>query len=105
MSECTLENEFLCKHSMFGGLSDEDLLLIKGFLQEQTFAPNTTILQQGQSNNSVHFIVEGEVAIVRRSESNKKQSRIITTLHKGDSFGEMELKKKKNHHPVEQGSL
>ena len=76
---------------MFGGLSDEDLLLIKGFLQEQTFAPNTTILQQGQSNNSVHFIVEGEVAIVRRSESNKKQSRIITTLHKGDSFGEMEL--------------
>lgn len=91
MSECTLENEFLCKHSMFGGLSDEDLLLIKGFLQEQTFAPNTTILQQGQSNNSVHFIVEGEVAIVRQSESNKKQSRIITTLHKGDSFGEMEL--------------
>lgn len=39
----------------------------------------------------MHFIVEGEVAVVRQSESNKKQSRIITTLHKGDSFGEMEL--------------
>jgi CRP-like cAMP-binding protein len=39
----------------------------------------------------VHFIVEGEVAIVRQSETNKKQSRIITTLHNGDSFGEMEL--------------
>ena len=91
MSECTLENEFLCKHCMFGGLSDEELLLIKSFLQEHTYPQNTTILQQGQSNNSVHFIVEGEVAVVRQSESNKKQSRIITTLHKGDSFGEMEL--------------
>jgi len=91
MSECTLENEFLCKHSIFGGLSDEELLLIKSYLQEHTYPQNTTILQQGQSNNSVHFIVEGEVAVVRQSESNKKQSRIITTLHKGDSFGEMEL--------------
>ncbi len=76
---------------MFGGLSDEELLLIKSYLQEHTYPQNTTILQQGQSNNSVHFIVEGEVAVVRQSESNKKQSRIITTLHKGDSFGEMEL--------------
>lgn len=91
MSEYTLANEFLCKHSMFGGLQDEELLLIKGFLQEHTYPQNTTILQQGQSNNSVHFIIEGEVAIVRQSETNKKQSRIITTLHKGDSFGEMEL--------------
>ncbi|NLE16148.1 MAG: cyclic nucleotide-binding domain-containing protein [Spirochaetales bacterium] len=91
MSECTLENEFLCKHSLFGGLSDEELLLVKDFLQERTYPSGTNILQQGQSNNSVHFIVEGEVAIVRQSESNKKQSRIITTLHKGDSFGEMEL--------------
>lgn len=91
MSECTLANEFLSKHSMFGGLSDEELLLIKGFLQEHVYPQNTTILKQGQSNNSVHFIVEGEVAIVRQAEANKKQSRIITTLQKGDSFGEMEL--------------
>ncbi|ADY13411.1 cyclic nucleotide-binding domain-containing protein [Sphaerochaeta globosa] len=91
MSECTVANEFLCKHSMFGGLQDDELLLIKSYLQEHTYPQNTVILQQGQSNNSVHFIVEGEVAIVRQAETSKKQSRIITTLHKGDSFGEMEL--------------
>lgn len=76
---------------MFGGLRDDELLLIKSFLQEHTYPQNSTILQQGQSNNSVHFIVEGEVAIVRQAETSKKQSRIITTLRKGDSFGEMEL--------------
>ena len=91
MSECTVDNEFLCKHSMFGGLNDASLSLIKPYLEEHTFEENVTILKQGERNNRVHFIVEGEVAIVRQSETNKKQSRIITTLHNGDSFGEMEL--------------
>ena len=91
MSECTIDNDFLCKHSMFGGLVEDELLLIKTFLVGQEVPANTTLLKQGEPNNSVHFIVEGEVAIVRQSETNKKQSRIITTLHAGDSFGEMEL--------------
>jgi CRP-like cAMP-binding protein len=86
-----IANEFLSKHSMFGGLSDAELLVIKPFLEEQSFEAQETILAQGQPNNKVHFIVEGEVAIVRQSETNKKQSRIITTLKSGDSFGEMEL--------------
>lgn len=76
---------------MFGGLGDDELLLIKPFLVEREVPAHTTLLKQGEPNNSVHFIVEGEVAIVRQSETNKKQSRIITTLHSGDSFGEMEL--------------
>ncbi|MGE4584567.1 MAG: Crp/Fnr family transcriptional regulator [Sphaerochaeta sp.] len=91
MSECTATNEFLRKHSMFGGLTEAQLQLIKPYLQQETYPKDTTLLKQGEPNNSVHFIVEGEVAVVRRSETNKKQSRIITTLHKGDSFGEMEL--------------
>jgi CRP-like cAMP-binding protein len=76
---------------MFGGLVEDELLLIKQFLVEREVPAHTTLLKQGEPNNSVHFIVEGEVAIVRQSETNKKQSRIITTLHSGDSFGEMEL--------------
>lgn len=76
---------------MFGGLSDADLLCIRPFLHEQSFSEQETILKQGEPNNKVHFIVEGEVAIVRQAETNKKQSRIITTLKSGDSFGEMEL--------------
>lgn len=76
---------------MFGGLNDADLVCIRPFLQEQSYAAQETILKQGEPNNKVHFIVQGEVAIVRQSETNKKQSRIITTLKSGDSFGEMEL--------------
>ncbi len=91
MSECTIDNDFLCKHSMFGGLNDASLTLIKPYLMEHSYEENVMILKQWEPNNSVHFIVEGEVAVVRQSETNKKQSRIITTLHSGDSFGEMEL--------------
>ncbi|NCC14659.1 MAG: cyclic nucleotide-binding domain-containing protein, partial [Spirochaetia bacterium] len=41
-----IDNEFLCKHSMFGGLTEDELLLIKTFLVEQEVPANTTLLKQ-----------------------------------------------------------
>ncbi|HHT79904.1 MAG TPA: cyclic nucleotide-binding domain-containing protein [Spirochaetales bacterium] len=91
MSECTIDNDFLCKHSLFGGLTDEELELIHGYLDEKTYLKGTRILKQGEPNNSVYFIVTGDVSIEKRSLEKEGQKRIITTLHAGDSFGEMEL--------------
>ncbi len=91
MSECTIENDFLCKHSMFGGLTDKQLMLIQGYLDEQTYAKGTCILRQGEPNNTVYFIAEGEVSIQKHSPHADDGERIITTLQTGDSFGEMEL--------------
>ncbi len=91
MSECTIDNAFLCKHSMFGGLTDEQLALIHDYLDEKTYAKGTHILKQGDSNNTVYFIVEGEISIQKHPLDKEDQERVITTLHAGDSFGEMEL--------------
>ncbi len=91
MSECTIDNAFLCKHSMFGGLTDAELMIIHDYLDENTYAKGTHILKQGEPNNSVYFIVEGEVSIQKHPQEKEDQERVITTLHAGDSFGEMEL--------------
>ena len=91
MSECTIENDFLCKHSMFGGLTEEELLVIHSYLDERVYPKGTCILHQGEPNNSVFFIVEGEVAIQKHTTDGDKQPRVIAKLHTGDSFGEMEL--------------
>lgn len=91
MSECTVSNEFLCKHSMFGGLSDGELDVIRPVLDEKVYPQGTAILHQGEPNNTVFFIVEGDVAIQKHPEEGEHDERDITTLHAGDSFGEMEL--------------
>ena len=91
MSECTIDNAFLCKHSMFGGLSDIELMIIHDYLDERTYDKGTCILKQGEPNNTVYFIVEGEVSIQKHPLDKEDQERVITTLRAGDSFGEMEL--------------
>lgn len=91
MSECSISNEFLCKHSMFGGLSDDELNIIRPSLDEHIYPKGTMILTQGEPNNTVYFIVSGDVAIQKHPEEGEQEERDITTLHAGDSFGEMEL--------------
>jgi len=76
---------------MFGGLTEEELLEIHSYLDERVYPKGTCILRQGEPNNSVYFIVEGEVAIQKYASDKDKAPRIITNLHTGDSFGEMEL--------------
>ncbi|MFA7370887.1 MAG: cyclic nucleotide-binding domain-containing protein [Sphaerochaetaceae bacterium] len=79
-----ITNEFLRQHSMFGGLSEEELNLVRPLLVEHTYLQDQTLLNQGEPNSTVYFIVSGEVSVV-------KNNRLLTTLTVGDSFGEMEL--------------
>lgn len=76
---------------MFGGLSDEELLVVHDYLDENIYTKGTCILKQGEPNNTVYFIAEGEISIRKHPLDAEDWERIITTLHAGDSFGEMEL--------------
>jgi len=91
MSEMTIDNDFLSSYSMFGGLEDWELDLVQSFLTDRLYEAGATILHQGEQNSSVFFIVDGEVAVIRQSETQSDERRQIATLKTGDSFGEMEL--------------
>ncbi len=91
MDACTVSNAFLCKHSMFGGLSEDELEIIRPFLNDSSYPAGTVILHQGEPNNTVYFIVSGDIAIQKHPDDAENGEREITTLHAGDSFGEMEL--------------
>jgi CRP-like cAMP-binding protein len=91
MIECSVENAFLCKHSLFGGLTNPELDTIRPFIKELEFKKGDYILKQGEFNSRVYFIVQGVVSIEKFPEHHEKESRKIATLEEGDSFGEMEL--------------
>lgn len=77
---------------MFGGLGEAELNVIRPLLDEVTYPKGTVILHQGEPNNTVFFIVEGDVSIQKHPEELSASSdREITILHGGDSFGEMVL--------------
>lgn len=76
---------------MFGGLGEAELNLVRPLLDEIEYAAGSRILVQGEPNNSVYFILSGEVAIRKHPGEQVGKEREIAILHAGDSFGEMEL--------------
>ncbi len=91
MNQCLIANAFFCKHSLFGGLSDEQIDAVRPYIKELDFPREAHILVQGEFNSSVYFIVRGEVIIVKHPLDHLGEERKIATLVEGDSFGEMEL--------------
>ena len=76
---------------MFGGLGEAELNLVRPLLDEIDYPAGSRILVQGEPNNTVFFILSGEVSIRKHPEETDGIEREITRLHEGDSFGEMEL--------------
>ena len=87
MSVLGVTNEFLSHHSMFGGLTDEQLDITRTFLHTETFTSGESVLVQGEANNRVYFIIKGSVVVRKKALFERE----LTTLSVGDSFGEMEL--------------
>lgn len=74
----------LQSYSLFGGLSAEQIGLIKPLMGSATFEAGAVILREGEPNDSIYFIVEGKVEVSRRGV-------FIIELPEGQTFGEMEL--------------
>jgi CRP-like cAMP-binding protein len=70
--------------SLFGGLSAEQITLIHTCMTFASYNAGEVIMREGESNDSIYFILEGKVEISRRGT-------FIVELPEGQTFGEMEL--------------
>ncbi len=83
---------FLKSHCLFGGLSENEIEMIRPLLKEEHFGKNEIIVEEGGRGDRVYFIYEGSVEILKKVKlSNGMVVQRIAALEVGDTFGEMEL--------------
>ena len=79
-----LDVKTMLKHSLFGGLVEEQIENIIPLMGMETYHPNEDIIVEGTPNDRIMFIVEGRVSII-------KAGKLIYDLAEGNTFGEMEV--------------
>lgn len=75
---------------LFKDLKEDELRKIADKLTEKVYPPNAVILKEGASGETMFFIKEGMVEVKRR-EPYMGVNLTVTTLGKGECFGEMAL--------------
>jgi len=87
-----IERDFLQSHALFGGISDEEIEQIIPLLKEEHYSKGDFIIKEGEDSDSLHFIVEGTVEVVKEVENDPEAPhRQLAVMGPGDTFGEMEL--------------
>ena len=71
-------------YSLFGGLTAEQIGIIRPLMGTAMFDAGETIIHEGEPNDSIYFILEGRVEVTRKGV-------LIVELPEGQTFGEMEL--------------
>ncbi|MEH6626011.1 MAG: cyclic nucleotide-binding domain-containing protein [Motiliproteus sp.] len=72
---------------LFGGVSDQQLPLIKRFLNTQSYAPGSYLFHQGDSGDQLFLITQGQVEVLEQSNGHPQVRLAIREA--GDSIGEM----------------
>ena len=65
---------------------------LDGFLSNchrHSYSKNSTIIHEGEKCNSLHYLVDGSVAVMIENKQGREM--IVSYLNKGDFFGEMGL--------------
>ena len=71
-------------YSLFGGLLPEEIEAIRPLLGSASYEAGTDIMREGEPNDCIHFILEGEVEV-------EKGGVPLARLGEGETFGEMEF--------------
>lgn len=88
----TIDGHFLQCYSLFGGITDEQMKNIIPHLKEQKFMKDDIIIQEGEDGDSMYFICDGSVEVLKREDGpDGVELEKVAELHKGEAFGEMEL--------------
>jgi len=79
-----VNSKMLQKHSLFGGLLEEQIEMIIPLMEEENYSPGDIIIVEGNPNDRILFMLEGRVSII-------KGGTVIYDLAEGNTFGEMEV--------------
>jgi CRP-like cAMP-binding protein len=79
-----VEASALQKYSLFGGLEEEQLDIVRPLMLQESYLAGEDIIVEGEGNDRIRFIVEGRVAVV-------KGQIILYEFSEGDTIGEMEV--------------
>ena len=79
-----IDTASLQKYSLFGGMIPDQVERIRPLLVQSAYSAGQSVLREGDPNDSIYFILDGRVQIV-------KGSRVLSELGEGETFGEMEL--------------
>jgi CRP/FNR family transcriptional regulator, cyclic AMP receptor protein len=71
-------------YSLFGGLLPEEIEAIRPLMGSASYEAGTVIMREGEPNDRIHFLLEGQVEVV-------KDGVPLARLLEGDTFGEMEF--------------
>lgn len=84
--------KFLQCHSLFGGITDEEMKKIIPHLKEEQFDAGTDIVVEDDDGDRIYFICQGSVEVLKKhTDANNTTQRKLAELYAGDAFGEMEL--------------
>ena len=79
---------FLRRVPLFGGLEPEDLQRLASLAVERLYAPDETIVREGDEGEELVVIAEGDVRVVRGAGSDMRE---IKRYRAGDHVGELAL--------------
>lgn len=79
-------------YSLFGGIMDDDLALIRSLLHSASFSTGVELMHEGDHGDRLYFILEGQVEIlITDTEAPALHLKRIAILGPGETVGEMEL--------------
>jgi CRP-like cAMP-binding protein len=79
-----VQPETLLKYSLFGGLLKEQVEAIIPLMQEEKYGPDELVITEGDPNDKIFFIIEGQVSVIKRNVT-------LSNFGEGEAFGEMEV--------------
>ena len=85
---------FLKKLHLFRGLNDAQLASVAEAMQEQTFSEPDTVFVEGTITDTFFIVFNGSVDIFRTTKDKETK---ISSLFKGDYFGEQSLLTNRTH--------
>jgi CRP-like cAMP-binding protein len=79
-----IEASALKDYSLFGGLLPDEIEAIRPLMGSACFEAGKVVMREGEPNDRIYFILEGEVDVEKGGFS-------LARLSEGDTFGEMEF--------------